>query len=110
MSLKKLFAIVLSAVLLCGAVGCLAEGTIDYNGRTKLAMFAPLTGDNLQYGVKIRDGAQLAVDQFNAEHGTEFTLEVYDDKGDPNEAVNIANMIVSDKDEVVAALAGYGSS
>ena len=110
MSLKKLFAIVLSAVLLCGAVGCLAEGTIDYNGRMKLAMFAPLTGDNLQYGVKIRDGAQLAVDQFNAEHGTEFTLEVYDDKGDPNEAVNIANMIVSDKDEVVAALAGYGSS
>lgn len=110
MSLKKIFAIVLSTVLLCSAIACFAEETFNYNGRTKLAMFAPLTGDNLQYGVKIRDGAQLAVDQFNAEHGTEFTLEVYDDKGDPNEAVNIANMIVSDKDEVVAALAGYGSS
>ena len=110
MSLKKILAIVLSAVLLCSAAACLAEAEIDYNGKTKLAMFVPLTGDNLQYGVKIRDGAELAVNQFNEANGTEFTIEFYDDKGDPNEAVNIANLIVSDKDEVVAAFAGYGSS
>ena len=85
------------------------ESGIEYNGRNKLVMFGPLTGDNMQYGIKIRDGAQLAVDQFNAEHGTSFTIEFQDDKGDPNEAVNLANMIVSD-DTVVAALAGYGST
>ena len=63
----------------------------------------------MQYGIKIRDGAELALNQFNAAHGTNFTIEFSDDKGDPNEAVNLANKIVSD-DTVVAALAGYGSS
>ena len=82
---------------------------IDYAGRNKLAMFAPLTGDNMQYGEKIRDGAELAVNQFNEANGTSFTIEFHDDKGDPNEAVNLANKIVSD-DTVVAALAGYGST
>ena len=85
------------------------DGTIDYNGKNKLAMFGPLTGDNLQYGVKIKNGAELALNQFNEEHGTEFTIEFMDDKGDPNEAVNLANKIVSD-DTVFCALAGYGSS
>lgn len=85
------------------------ESGIEYNGKTKLVMFGPLTGDNMQYGIKIRDGAELALNQFNAAHGTNFTIEFSDDKGDPNEAVNLANKIVSD-DTVAAALAGYGSS
>ena len=37
------------------------ESGIEYNGKTKLAMFGPLTGDNMQYGIKIRDGAELAL-------------------------------------------------
>lgn len=85
------------------------ESGIAYNGKTKLAMFAPLTGDNLQYGEKIRDGAELAVNQFNEANGTNFTIEFHDDKGDTNEAVNLANKIVSDE-TVIAGLAGYGSS
>lgn len=111
MKLKKLFALTLCLVLASCCLACLAEDAadFDYNGKTKLSMFAPLTGDTLQYGVKIRDGAQLAVDQFNEAHGTNFTMEVFDDKGDPNEAVNIASRIASD-DTVLAALAGYGSS
>ena len=85
------------------------EGTINHNGKNKMAMFGPLTGDNLQYGVKIKNGAELALNQFNEEHGTDFTIEFMDDKGDPNEAVNLANKIISD-DTVFCALAGYGSS
>lgn len=57
------------------------ESGIEYNGKTKLAMFGPLTGDNMQYGIKIRDGAELALNQFNAAHGTNFTIEFSDDKG-----------------------------
>ena len=60
------------------------ESGIEYNGKTKLVMFGPLTGDNMQYGIKIRDGAELALNQFNAAHGTNFTIEFSDDKGDPN--------------------------
>ena len=46
------------------------DGTINHNGKNKMAMFGPLTGDNLQYGVKIKNGAELALNQFNEEHGT----------------------------------------
>ncbi len=134
---KKILAILLAAVLLCSVfAGCAPkeapdaggqtddggvsepsgdgagpedESGIAYNGRTKLAMFGPLTGDNMQYGIKIRDGAELALNQFNEAHGTSFTIEFHDDKGDPNEAVNLANKIVSDS-TVIAGLAGYGSS
>ena len=85
------------------------ESGIEYNGKNKLAMFGPLTGDNMQYGEKIRNGAELALNQFNEEHGTSFVIEFSDDKGDSNEAVNLANKIVSDN-QVFCALAGYGSS
>lgn len=126
MKKNKLFALLLCAALLCTMLlaGCgeknetsdsnasnsvSDDSGIEYNGKTKLSMFVPLTGDNLQYGEKIRDGAQLALDQFNEAHGTSFTIEFADDKGDPNEAVNLANKIVADS-TVIAALAGYGSS
>ncbi len=28
------------------------ESGIEYNGKTKLVMFGPLTGDNMQYGIR----------------------------------------------------------
>ena len=82
---------------------------IDYNGKTKFAYFGPLTGDSMQYGTRTRDGMQLAIEQFNEAHGTEFEFEYFDDKGDPNEAVNVANKIVSDE-TVIAGFPGYASS
>ena len=92
----------------CSAMGAFAAD-IDYNGKTKLSFFGPLTGDQMQYGLKVSNGMKLALEQFNEAHGTEFTEEYLDDKGDPNEAVNMANKIVSD-DTVIAGFAGFASS
>lgn len=78
-------------------------------GKNKLAFFLPMTGDQMQYGESLSRGAELALNQYNEAHGTSYVIEVYDDKGDPTEAVNVANMIVSD-DTVIAGMGSFSSS
>lgn len=135
--LKKMVAAIVAALMLCATFcGCSSkdvattqeetanpeyaatENTIDtaqetsgfdYQGKNKIALFLPLTGDLMQYGIKIRNGAEMAITQFNEANGTEFTFEVYDDKGDPNESVNVAEKIISDSN-VFAAIGSFNSS
>ena len=86
-----------------------AQGAVELSGRNKLAFFLPMTGDQMQYGISLKEGAELALDKFNAANGTDFVLEVFDDKGDPKEAVNVANKIISD-DSVIAGMGSFSSS
>lgn len=79
------------------------------SGKNKLAFFLPMTGDQMQYGESLSRGAELALNQFNEANGTSYVIEVLDDKGDPTEAVNVANMIVSDK-TVIAGMGSFSSS
>ncbi len=39
-----------------------------------IAFVGPLTGGAANLGIYIRDGAKVAVDQFNEEHGDEFNI------------------------------------
>lgn len=77
-----------------------------------LALMAPLTGNNKQYGDAYKNAVTMAVDDFNAAggiNGKKVTLKIYDDKSDQKEAINVANIIVSDKD-VFATIGSFGSS
>ena len=50
----------------------------------------PLTGDYSNYGLSVRNGAQIAVDEINAAggvNGMTFVLDMQDDQGDPDSAV-----------------------
>ena len=50
----------------------------------------PLTGDYSNYGISVRNGAQIAVDEINAAggvNGMTFYLDMQDDQGDPDSAV-----------------------
>lgn len=85
-----------------------SEKTED-NGKNKLAYFFPLTGDQMQYGLMLQRGAELALELYNEEHGTSYVAEFHDDKGDATEAVNVANKIVADP-TVIAGLGSYSSS
>ena len=98
--MKKLLAVALVLVLVLSMTITIAE-----TEKNKLDFFLPMTGDQMQYGISLSRGAELALNQYNAAHGTDFKIEVFDDKGDPKEAVNVANIIVSDE----AAIAGMGS-
>lgn len=85
------------------------ENQTDDMGKDKLAFFLPLTGDLMQYGLSLQKGAQLAMDQYNEENGTNYIVEFNDDKGDPTESVNVANKIIADE-TVIAGLGSFNSS
>ncbi len=74
----------------------------------RLGVIGPLTGDYSMYGVSVKDGAQLAVDELNAAGGIlgkTVELIAYDSKGDPTEGVNAYNRL-RDEDEIHALIGG----
>ena len=60
----------------------------------------PLTGGAANLGIYIRDGAKVAVEQFNEEHGDEFniTLEEFDTQGDPAQAPTVLDEYIGNED------------
>lgn len=74
----------------------------------KIGMNVPQTGFAAADGNSALIGAQLAVEQANAEggvNGKTIELVTYDDQASPKEAVPIASKLI-EKDEVVAAISG----
>jgi len=62
-----------------------------------IAMAGPLTGADAPFGDNVRDGAQLAVQQHNADNpGCQVALKTFDTEGDPQKATGIAPQIVDD--------------
>jgi len=64
----------------------------------KVGIMAPLTGDVSVYGIAAKNGAQLAFEEINAAggiNGVKIDLEILDEKGDPAEAVNAYNKLMS---------------
>lgn len=94
------------------AASAQSESGVAYTKHT-LAVSAPITGNNAQYGIDMRDMAQMAVDEFNAAggfgDGQKINLVIYDDKGDANEGINVANLIAENED-VFAVVASFGST
>lgn len=76
----------------------------------KIAVAVPLTGDMGTEGQGIRRAVALAVEQANAAHRFPYKLEAvdFDDRADPKEAVNVANLIASDPD-ILAVIGPYNS-
>lgn len=76
----------------------------------KIAVAVPLTGDMGTEGQGLRRAVELAVEQANAAKRFPYKLEAvpFDDRADPKEAVNVANLIVSDP-RIVAVIGHYNS-
>ena len=58
-----------------------------------IGLDCPMTGGNASFGEQLSYGAQMAVDEVNANggiNGVLLTLEIQDDKSDPKEAATIA--------------------
>jgi branched-chain amino acid transport system substrate-binding protein len=65
----------------------------------KVALVAPLTGDIAAHGQGMKRASQLAIEEaVQSNRFKDFKLELaaFDDRGDPKEAVTIANQIISD--------------
>lgn len=76
----------------------------------RIALAVPLTGDTGTEGQGTRRALEMAIEEANAAHRFPFKLELkaLDDRADPKEAVNVANLVSSDP-SVVAVIGGYNS-
>ncbi|MFH1963546.1 MAG: branched-chain amino acid ABC transporter substrate-binding protein [bacterium] len=83
--------------ILTSLVGC---GQIPEGEKViKVALVCPLTGDIAAMGQGMKRGAEMAVEEANASGrlgGIKLELAAFDDRGDPKEAVSVANQIISD--------------
>jgi branched-chain amino acid transport system substrate-binding protein len=74
----------------------------------KIAFQGALSGDNGALGTNMVNGAQIAVDAYNAKGGCQLSIENFDSKGSPDEAPPLATAIAGD--ESIIALIGPGFS
>lgn len=71
------------------------EGAGDLKSYT-IGTLGPTTGDYAVYGLAVTNAVKLAVEDYNAEHGTDIKVDVQDSQGDQTQALNIYNKFISD--------------
>ena len=89
MKAKRIFAMLLACTLSFGALAACdsEESYTAKNDKYVIGVSGPLTGDASVYGLAVQNGAQLAVDEINANgglNGVKFQLVVKDDQRDPD--------------------------
>ena len=93
-------------IALAGAMAMAA--TVAVADSVKIGFNVPLTGFAAADGNSARIGAELAVEQANADggaNGKKVELVVYDDQASPKESVPIATKLI-EKDQVSVAISG----
>jgi branched-chain amino acid transport system substrate-binding protein len=64
----------------------------------KIGLITPLSGDVKTYGESVRNSFLIAVEEANAKGGVagmKITYVIQDDRNDPTEAANVANLLVN---------------
>ncbi len=105
-SFRRLAAGVLAGLVMLPWAACGPKEKV-----VRIAVAVPLTGDMGTEGQGLRRAVELAVEQANASKRFDFKLEAapFDDRADPKEAVNVANLIVSDT-RIAVVIGHYNSS
>lgn len=89
-AIKSALAASMAVAMLAGVMsGCSGNGGDPKV--LKIGGMGPLTGENASYGISVRNGAQIAVDEINANGGVNgMTLELVfeDDEASPEKAKN----------------------
>jgi branched-chain amino acid transport system substrate-binding protein len=109
MKTSRLLTLVLSLTLL-SACDSGAKPTPTFTGTVKIGVAAPYTGDTADGGIQIWQGAQLAVDQVNANGGilgNKIELVALDDAANATKGKTVANELVS---QGVVAVVGHKDS
>ena len=107
--MKKFLAFTMAAAMTLSLAACGSSGSgssassgtgsntgsdTSSNTAFKLGGTGPLTGDASIYGLAAQRGAQIAVEEINAEGGAiQFELRYEDDVNDPEKAVNAYNVL-----------------
>jgi branched-chain amino acid transport system substrate-binding protein len=101
-SVFKIGAPVVAAALALSACGGTTNDAGSGSGGKacdlKIGFFGALTGDAANLGINIKNGAELAVTQYNEKHADcKVSLTSFDSQGDPSIAPGLAQKAVTDK-------------
>ena len=103
-SLFKIGAPIAAAALALSACGGTTGGSSSADGSgskacdLKIGFFGALTGDAANLGINIKNGAELAVKQYNEKNADcKVQLVTFDSQGDPSIAPGLAQKAVTDK-------------
>ena len=97
MKMKKVMSLILAAVMVfslaaCGGrTGQSTDSGTKATETAKIGGIGPLTGDYANYGVSVKQGAELAVKEINAAggiNGKQVELSFQDSQGQPESAIN----------------------
>ena len=99
--MKKLLVVLLSLLCVLTLAGCSGNGGNNGGGNDapektviKIGASGPLTGPAAQYGLAVKTGAEIAVEEINALGGLQFELSVLDDEADGEKATNCYAQLV----------------
>ena len=90
-----------------GSQSAAENSGLDSAHPIKVAVAAPMTGDNSEYGIGFANAAKLMAKQWNEKGGClgrEVQIVEYDDKNSSEEATTIAQKIVLEKDEIAGVI------
>jgi len=113
---KRMFKVLALAVVLVMALGLFAACNGDGGGsgggsanvdEITIGLLGPFSGPAAQFGIAVRDGALLYIEEFNARGGLQIRVIQYDEEGDPTNAVVGYNSLV---DQNVTAILGSVTS
>ena len=106
--LKGMAAVMAAAALAGAFAGCggdkkAASGSADAGKTVKLGFITAYTGPGAAYGVAMKEGTELAVEEINKDPNTKvkIDLKVYDTKLVKNEAINAMKKCI-EQDKVLA--------
>ncbi|MCP2013459.1 branched-chain amino acid transport system substrate-binding protein [Deinococcus sp. HSC-46F16] len=89
-----------STALSLSVLAALALGSASAQTTVKIATLSPLSGGQSDLGTQIRNGAQLAVNEYKAQFqklGMNLQLTAYDDQADPATGTAQARKIAADR-------------
>jgi len=97
--------LVLAAVAVFVVAGCGGDdGGDEATAPFKIGVAGPMTGQYATYGTSHKAGAEIAIEELNADggvNGADASMELGDDLGDPKEAVLVAQKFIDDSELVV---------
>lgn len=98
-------------MILAAALGAVVLACVQHDKDIRIAIAGPMTGSDSQMGADFRNGAALAIEEWNARGGVlgkKVKTILFDDQADPQQAVSVANRLVNDR--IVGVVGHYNSS
>lgn len=99
--MKKVRFLLSMILIIAVAFGIVNSPAAADEAPIKIAVAAPLTGDNSEYGIGFYNAVTMMAESWNEKGGIQgrsIVVEQFDDKNSPEEGVSVANKIASDKD------------